>query len=98
MKKKSKKTHKSKRKPTDGDTDTCTDTASPSSRTGTSFSDNGLEQLSDDGRTDGASEQAECAPVVAAQNLEQGCWSKTTNQEEKSREEEFDEYLADLLL
>lgn len=98
MKKKSKKVHKSKRKQTDGETDNCTDTASPSYRTETSFSDNGLDQLNDNERIDGASEQTECAPVAAAQSLEQGCWSKTTNQEEKSREEEFDEYLADLLL
>lgn len=32
------------------------------------------------------------------QQLEQIFWSKSTNDEEKTREEEFDEYLADLLL
>lgn len=35
---------------------------------------------------------------VAHQQLEQIFWSKSTNDEEKTREEEFDEYLADLLL
>lgn len=35
---------------------------------------------------------------VAHQQLEQIFWSKSTNEEEKTREEEFDEYLADLLL
>lgn len=34
----------------------------------------------------------------AHQQLEQIFWSKSTNDEEKTREEEFDEYLADLLL
>lgn len=43
------------------------------------------------------------APIVtgnggAHQQLEQIFWSKSTNEEEKTREEEFDEYLADLLL
>lgn len=32
------------------------------------------------------------------QQLEQIFWTKSTNEEEKSREEEFDDYLADLLL
>lgn len=35
---------------------------------------------------------------VAHQQLEQIFWKKSTNEEEKSREQEFDEYLADLLL
>lgn len=35
---------------------------------------------------------------VPHQQLEQIFWSKSTNEEEKTREEEFDEYLADLLL
>lgn len=35
---------------------------------------------------------------VAHQQLEQIFWSKSTNEEDKTREEEFDEYLADLLL
>lgn len=35
---------------------------------------------------------------VAHQQLEQIFWTKSTNEEEKTREEEFDEYLADLLL
>lgn len=35
---------------------------------------------------------------VARQQLEQIFWAKSTNEEEKTREEEFDEYLADLLL
>lgn len=34
----------------------------------------------------------------AHQHLEQIFWSKSTNDEDKTREEEFDEYLADLLL
>lgn len=34
----------------------------------------------------------------AHQQLEQIFWSKSTNDEDKTREEEFDEYLADLLL
>ncbi|XP_031630818.1 protein FRA10AC1 homolog [Contarinia nasturtii] len=34
----------------------------------------------------------------AVQQLEQIFWSKSTNDEEKSREEEFDDYLANLLL
>lgn len=43
------------------------------------------------------------APLVtgnggAHQQLEQIFWSKSTNEEDKTREEEFDEYLADLLL
>lgn len=32
------------------------------------------------------------------ESLEKNCWTKTTDAEEKSREEEFDEYLEDLLL
>lgn len=32
------------------------------------------------------------------QRLEEMFWSKSSNEEEKTREEEFDEYLADLLL
>lgn len=32
------------------------------------------------------------------QRLEEMFWSKSLNEEEKTREEEFDEYLADLLL
>lgn len=35
---------------------------------------------------------------VAHQQLEQIFWSKSTDDVEKSREEEFDDYLADLLL
>lgn len=35
---------------------------------------------------------------AAHQQLEQIFWTKSTNDEEKTREEEFDEYLADLLL
>lgn len=35
---------------------------------------------------------------VAHQQLEQIFWSKSTNDEDKTRGEEFDEYLADLLL
>lgn len=35
---------------------------------------------------------------AAHQQLEQIFWSKSTNEEEKTREEEFDDYLADLLL
>lgn len=35
---------------------------------------------------------------AAQQQLEQIFWAKTTNEEEKTREEEFDEFLADLLL
>ncbi|XP_037031323.1 protein FRA10AC1 homolog [Bradysia coprophila] len=32
------------------------------------------------------------------ESIEKHCWTKTTDAEEKSREEEFDEYLEDLLL
>lgn len=35
---------------------------------------------------------------VAHQQLEQIFWTKSTNPVEKTREEEFDDYLADLLL
>lgn len=35
---------------------------------------------------------------VAQKQLEQIFWAKSTNEEEKTREDEFDEYLADLLL
>lgn len=35
---------------------------------------------------------------AAHQQLEQIFWTKSTNEEEKTREEEFDDYLADLLL
>lgn len=35
---------------------------------------------------------------AAQQQLEQIFWAKTTNEEEKTREEEFDDFLADLLL
>lgn len=35
---------------------------------------------------------------VAHQQLEQIFWAKSTNPVEKTREEEFDDYLADLLL
>lgn len=35
---------------------------------------------------------------AAHHQLEQIFWTKSTNEEEKTREEEFDEYLADLLL
>lgn len=41
------------------------------------------------------------APILnepAHQQLEQIFWTKSTNEEEKTREEEFDDYLADLLL
>lgn len=38
------------------------------------------------------------ANEAAHQQLEQIFWSKSTNEEEKTREEEFDDYLADLLL
>lgn len=34
---------------------------------------------------------------TAHRQLEQIFWQKSTNEEEKTREEEFDEYLADLL-
>lgn len=43
-------------------------------------------------------EQQSSVTNVAHQQLEQIFWSKSTNAEEKTREEEFDEYLADLLL
>lgn len=36
--------------------------------------------------------------AVAHKQLEQIFWTKSTSEEEKTREEEFDEYLADLLL
>lgn len=47
-------------------------------------------------------ETAECIQTHkidgAHQQLEQIFWNKSTNEEEKTREEEFDDYLADLLL
>lgn len=75
-----------------------TDTASTSSRTEKSYSENDSDQPSDGGQNDDGTEQKEHVGVAPTQNLEHACWTKTTNQEEKSREEEFDEYLADLLL
>lgn len=74
------------------------DTASTSDRTEKAYSASDSEQPSDVGPDDGGTAQEERVSVAPTPNLEQACWTKTTNQEEKSREEEFDEYLADLLL
>lgn len=40
----------------------------------------------------------QAAHQAVHQQLEQIFWTKSTNEEEKTREEEFDDYLADLLL
>lgn len=93
MKKKLKNAHKSKRHRTD-DADQPIDAASTSSRTEISYSENDPDQSSDNGQNDELDEQPGRGPMAS----EQECWTKTTNLEEKSREEEFDEYLADLLL
>lgn len=98
MKKKSKKARKLKRHRIDESDKYATDTASTSSRTEKSYSEYDSDQPSDDGLHDETSEQLKHAPAAVTQNLERECWTKTTNMEEKSREEEFDDYLADLLL
>lgn len=36
--------------------------------------------------------------IVATEALEKNAWSQPTNVEDKSREDEFDDYLMDLLL
>lgn len=96
MKKQSKKARKSKRHRADGD-ETCTDAASTSSRIEKSYSDSEFDERGDR-QSEATDEQTDRGPVAATANLEKECWTKTTNLEEKSREEEFDEYLADLLL
>lgn len=95
MKKRSKMERKSKRHRTDELDSSNAGIASTSSRTEKSHSENDSDQPSDDGHSDTTME-----PVAAAvtQNLERECWTATTSLEEKSREEEFDDYLADLLL
>lgn len=93
MKKKLKNAHKSKRHRID-DAEQPIDAASTSSRTEKSYSENDADQSSDNGQNVEVDEQPGSAPMA----LEHECWTKTTNLEEKSREEEFDEYLADLLL
>lgn len=56
------------------------------------------EQNNESSEQSTAEAQAYRGNDVAHQQLEQIFWTKSTNPVEKSREEEFDEYLADLLL
>lgn len=59
-------------------------------------------QIHDDGESSAdTSVDNTVQPVVndaAHQQLEQIFWTKTTNEVEKTRDEEFDEYLSNLLL
>lgn len=89
MKKQSKHSKHSKHK---------TDEDIPTASTSSSIV-NAEHNLTAEHRVDGS--EGDGPPIrsnEAQQQLEQIFWSKSTNEEEKTREEEFDEYLADLLL
>lgn len=95
IKKATKRALKSKRHRTDTTDINPSDTASTSSRIDETHVESESDQTNDDAHNE---EQLEEAAAPASQNLETRCWAKTTSHEEKSREEEFDDYLADLLL
>lgn len=97
MKKKSKKIVRNSKRHR---TNECTNGAGTSSQTEKSYSENDSDRPigSDDEQNNASSEHTERVPIASTPNLERECWTNTTNQEEKSREEEFDDYLADLLL
>lgn len=75
------------------------DDSIPSSSTSTCLNtENSLTTEQNVNATDELTPPTHTGNEVAHQQLEQIFWSKSTNEEEKTREEEFDDYLADLLL
>lgn len=58
----------------------------------------GLSEENSENRNRMESEASTSVAAIGNQVIEQQCWTKSTHEEEKSREQEFDEYLADLLL
>lgn len=89
MKKSSK--HKNHRRNPDRDVATSSTQSTSDKIASDSDSQTEQEHERNDSTTSGRNETAQ-------KQLEQIFWSKSTNEEEKTREEEFDEYLADLLL
>lgn len=79
-----------------------TSTASTTAETGDEQKDIKIDD--DDGNADIATVRLNDSDTRKRQqapngsNAETECWQKTSTVEEKSREEEFDEYLEDLLL
>lgn len=77
------------------------DIGSPSSLAASQANDKGhtdREHPSEGIQSEDVATSTSRANEGAHQQLEQIFWSKSTNDEEKTREDEFDEYLADLLL
>lgn len=90
IKKEAKRSHKEKR--TKGK-------RSPSPGTSTSRNDNDETSQSNNGDSASDNEiESDNVKEPPVSTLEEKCWTKAPDIEDKSREEEFDDYLADLLL
>lgn len=98
-----KKTHKYGRRSSESQESTATGATTAASSSIRSTSSISIPDT-DGYQTPSASEfsdnehQAFTQKTQHANNLEAECWKKSTEVEEKSREEEFDEYLENLLL